>query len=122
MFEKPQADDTFADGEQIDRNSRKLYPDFYKDDYILDAKYKYLNQGVSREDLYQVVTYMYCQCAQNGGYIYPFEQQTIPQKYRLTGYNGFLSIIPFYVPQSAHSWTNFTKSINDSETQLKTEI
>mgnify|MGYP003297491545 CR=1 FL=1 len=122
MFEKPQADDMFADGEQIDRNSRKLYPDFYKDDYILDAKYKHLNQGVSREDLYQVTTYMYCKCAQNGGYIYPFEQQTIPQKYRLTGYNGFLSIIPFYVPQSAHSWANFTKLINDSETQLKTEI
>ena len=37
-----------------------LYPDFYKDNYILDAKYKHLNSGVGREDLYQVITYMFC--------------------------------------------------------------
>lgn len=120
MFEKPQADDSFSDGEQIDRNSRKLYPDFYKDNYIIDAKYKHLNQGVSREDLYQVVTYMYCRKAENGGYIYPFEQQSKPQKFKLTGYEGTLSVIPFYVPQSAQSWKDFMNVIHDSENQLRT--
>ena len=122
MFEKPQADDMFADGEQIDRNSRKLYPDFYKDDYILDAKYKHLNQGVSREDLYQVVTYMYCKQAKNGGYIYPFEQQSKPQKFELVGYGGIMSVIPFYVPQTAQSWNNFMNVIHDSENQLRKDL
>ena len=122
MFEKPQADDMFADGEQIDRNSRKLYPDFYKDDYILDAKYKHLNQGVSREDLYQVVTYMYCKRAKNGGYIYPFEQQSKPQKFELVGYGGIMSVIPFYVPQTAQSWNNFMNVIHDSENQLRKDL
>ncbi len=120
MFEKPQADDTFADGEQIDRNSRKLFPDFWKDNYIIDAKYKHLNQGVSREDLYQVTTYMYCRKAENGGYIYPFEQQSKPQKFKLVGYGGTLSVIPFHVPQSAQSWKDFTNVIHDSENKLRT--
>ncbi len=119
MFEKPQADDSFSDGEQIDRNSRKLYPDFWKDNYIIDAKYKHLNQGVSREDLYQVVTYMYCRKAENGGYIYPFEQQSKPQKFKLVGYGGTLSVIPFHVPQSAQSWKDFMTVIHDSEKQLR---
>lgn len=122
MFEKPQAGDTFDDGEQIDRNSRKLYPDFWKDNYIIDAKYKHLNQGVSREDLYQVVTYMYCMKAGNGGYIYPFEQQSKPQKFRLTGYGGTLSVVPFYVPQTAQSWKDFANVIHDSENQLRKEF
>ncbi|MCQ2313836.1 MAG: McrC family protein [Bacteroidales bacterium] len=119
MFVEPQNGDAFADGEQIDRNSRKLYPDFWKDNYIIDAKYKHLNQGVSREDLYQVVTYMYCKQAKNGGYIYPFEQQSKPQKFRLKGYEGTLSVIPFYVPQSAQSWKDFMNVIHDSEKQLR---
>lgn len=119
MFEKPQADDSFSDGEQIDRNSRKLYPDFWKDNYIIDAKYKHLNQGVSREDLYQVVTYMYCMKAGNGGYIYPFEQQAPPLKYRLKGYNGFVSVIPFYVPQNSNNWGDFVGTIRQSEVFFK---
>lgn len=122
MFVKPQNGDTFADGEQIDKNSRKLYPDFWKDNYIIDAKYKHLNQGVSREDLYQVVTYMYCKQAKNGGYIYPFEQQSKSQKFRLKGYEGTLSVIPFYVPQSAQSWKDFTNIIHDSEKLLRMEF
>lgn len=61
------------DDEAISKNSRRLYPDFWKEDYILDAKYKRLDGGVGREDLYQVVTYMYCKKAKKGGFIYPSE-------------------------------------------------
>ena len=122
MFEKPQDSDIFIDGKRIDKNSRKLYPDFWKENYIIDAKYKHLDQGVSREDLYQVVTYMYCMKAQNGGYIYPFEQDAVPQKYRLTGHGGLISVIPFNVPHSVQSWTNFMDEIHNSENHLIREI
>ena len=53
MFDNP------TDEESFNSNGRRIYPDFYREDYILDAKYKHLNKGVGREDLYQVVSYMY---------------------------------------------------------------
>ena len=84
--------------EQISRNSRKLYPDFYKDNFILDAKYKHLNRGIGREDLYQVVTYMYCSTAGNGGYVYPDEGANAYSRFQLNGYQGYIHLFPVTVP------------------------
>ena len=119
-----------SDDEAISINSRRLYPDFYKDDFILDAKYKHLSKGVSREDLYQVVTYMYCKTAKNGGYVYPnntAREQGIT-KYVLEGYGGVMHLIPFYVPQANKDslpfkeFKEFCEDINQSETSLSESI
>jgi len=113
------------DNAETDKNSRTLYPDFWKDDFILDAKYKHLNNGVGREDLYQVVTYMYCKKARHGGYVFPYESMDDPMHYKLVGYGGFMHIIPFYVPQkpidvndNPWKWTNFVEGIEKSEKRL----
>lgn len=71
MFAKPNDEALF------DNNSRRMYPDFYKEDYILDAKYKHLYGTVGREDLYQVISYMYCMNASLGGYVYPSERAQV---------------------------------------------
>ena len=51
------------------------YPDFYSDRMVLDAKYKrYGNTGVadiSREDLAQVISYMYVRKLSIGGFLVP---------------------------------------------------
>ncbi len=47
------------------------YPDFYKDDIVLDAKYKWLRKYASRDDVNQIITYMHCLPAKIGGLIYP---------------------------------------------------
>ncbi|MBR6775560.1 MAG: hypothetical protein IKM23_07615, partial [Bacteroidales bacterium] len=100
--------------DDIDDNYRRLYPDFYKDDFVIDAKYKHLESGVGREDLYQLVTYMYCKKATNGAYIYPCKDKNIKAfKYQLVGYEGFISVMPFYVPQSANSYEEFVYLINN---------
>ena len=100
--------------DDIDDNYRRLYPDFYKDDFVIDAKYKHLESGVGREDLYQLVTYMYCKKATNGAYIYPCRDKNIKaSKSQLVGYEGFISVIPFYVPQSANSYEEFVYLINN---------
>ncbi len=116
MFEKPSSDELFS------KNSRRLYPDFYRDGFILDAKYKHLNNGVGREDLYQVVTYMYCEKASVGGYIYPSEQKASSTNHKLTGYGGTIHIIPFYVPQriDPDKWSLelFKDEIGESEKNL----
>lgn len=115
--------------ETIGKNSRRLYPDFYKegispnDRFILDAKYKHLNSGVGREDLYQVVTYMYCLEASNGAYVYPCEHEIPTDKYQLNGYGGRISIIPFHIPQPQKdlewTWFSFSETIKRSELSLK---
>lgn len=108
MFRDAKSDD------DIDDNYRRLYPDFYKDDFVIDAKYKHLESGVGREDLYQLVTYMYCKKATNGAYIYPCRDKNIKaSKSQLVGYEGFISVMPFYVPQSANSYEEFVDLINN---------
>ena len=116
MFEKESDDDA------ISKNSRRLYPDFWKDDFILDAKYKHLNNGVGREDLYQVVTYMYCTKAANGAYVYPYEKDEEYVKYQLDGYGGFIHVIPLFIPQSEKEFTEFVNNIEKSENKLRERV
>lgn len=118
----------FEKGEQFDNNSRKLYPDFYKKkddkyDYILDAKYKHLNGGVGREDLYQVVTYMYCTEAKQGGFVYPSidDKNCSTPEYQLCGYKGTIKVIPVYIPQEANDWNDFRNKMEESEKILRFE-
>lgn len=114
MFERPDEEDYF------DNNSKRMYPDFWKNNYILDAKYKHLNGSVGREDLYQVVSYMHCMRADNGGYIYPNDSDNKCKIYQLAGYGGQISVIPFSVPQGIDNWGDFSNKIIDSENNLKT--
>ena len=106
----------------FDTNRRRLYPDFYKENFILDAKYKHLNSAMSREDLYQVVTYMYCTHSRYGGYIYPIESESNVMWYSLAGYEvgneGIMAVIPFVVPQLAENWDSYSRLINSSEKGL----
>lgn len=104
---------------ESDRLSRMLYPDFYKENVILDAKYKHLNRGVGKEDLYQVVTYMYCTRAKEGNYVYPYEKQMGPSKYRLNGYGGTITVIPFPIPQNCEKWEIFETEIRKNENAFK---
>ena len=116
MFKRPNED------EQISRNSRALFPDFYKDDFILDAKYKHLNRGIGREDLYQVVTYMYCQKANHGGYVYPDEGYNSYSKYQLEGYEGYIHLLPVSIPQDKSKYNAFIQTMDESEKRLRSLI
>lgn len=108
--------------EQISRNSRVLFPDFYKDGFILDAKYKHLNRGVGREDLYQVVTYMYCRKANHGGYVYPDEGTNYNSRYQLEGYNGYIHLLPVSIPQDMLNYNAFIQAMKESENRLRSFI
>ena len=128
MFNRPEYDEVFS------KNSRRLYPDLYHKnndsiDFILDAKYKHLNNGVGREDLYQVVSYMYCSKAPFGGYLYPLEYKQKSTQYELKGYGGNIIVYPFHVPQKEQiennkdwSFDQFISLISDNEKKLKYDI
>ena len=71
LFEKDD-EDFISDSGPVSRCRR--YPDFYKDDFILDAKYKRLESGyIDRDDMHQIIAYMHVQKASRGGLIYPLE-------------------------------------------------
>lgn len=108
MFDKPEDEDLF------DRNSRRLYPDFWKDDYILDAKYKHLVKGVGREDLYQVVTYMHCMKASNGGFVYPSDIHN-EQRYQLANDGGKINVIGINVKHQCDSFGDYVKKMQAEE-------
>lgn len=116
MFAKPEEDET------ISKNSRTLYPDFWKGDYILDAKYKRLEGGVSREDLYQVVTYMYCQKANNGGFIYPCDCHQKPVSYQLSGYGGKMHIIGVDVQYNGGTFLDYATKMKAQEKDFFNQI
>lgn len=118
MFSNP------TDENYFDKCYRRIYPDFYKEsEIILDAKYKRLNGKVSRDDLYQVVSYMHCMKCDKGGYIYPDDAGNQDVKtYQLAGYGGEISVIPFHVPQTTADWNDFVNLMSKSEEDFKSKI
>ncbi|MBR6251664.1 MAG: hypothetical protein IKR17_10795 [Bacteroidales bacterium] len=116
MFDKPEVEDLF------DRNSRRLYPDFWKNDFIIDAKYKHLEKGVRREDLYQVVTYMHCMKARHGGFLYPVDHQEKTNNYQLANDGGLMHIIGMKVQHDATSFVDYVSLMKTEEQNLTNEI
>ena len=123
------------------------YPDFYKvksdmkfnKDYkcyedcsynfVLDAKYKALHKTdgdiikpvFSRDDLHQLITYMYILPAKKGALIYPFSSEDkkigISEQKTLYGYGG--QIFTVGVPISkATDFKIFCEEMNKTETEL----
>lgn len=116
MFKKA-GDDAF-----VDNNYRRLYPDFYNDEqnFVVDAKYKRFGEkNAGREDLYQLVTYMYCKKSENGAFVFPCEDRQRVRRHQLEGYGGFVSMVPFAVPQQAESYTDFIDEIETEEDELR---
>jgi 5-methylcytosine-specific restriction endonuclease McrBC regulatory subunit McrC len=123
----------FADESEFYYN---MYPDFYSDDYkcVLDAKYKHLENGVQREDLYQVISYMHTMKYPHGGYLYPYcpqdyednddVEKTIKEKqtYILANDTGTLITVPFNVPQKCDSWKVYCEQMKKEEDNFKGKI
>lgn len=113
--------DNYSTELSFDKNFRKIYPDFYKpNEIILDAKYKRLNGGVGRDDLYQVVSYMHTMHIDKGGFLYPndFDEDNKSVTYKLAGYGGTISVIGLNIPQIAQSSLDFKKQIQEEEVFL----
>lgn len=88
IFEESQLDITHAknktkeNGIQIYEGSIRYYPDFYKKveedakgekSFVLDAKYKRLENSIGRDDLFQMITYMHVLPAKRCALLYPIK-------------------------------------------------
>ena len=110
--------------ENIDKNFRRIYPDFYKQGQcILDAKYKQLDKGLVREDLYQVVTYMHTMSVNQGGFIFPSRNTNENDKnvfcYELAGDGGFIRSIKILIPYKIDNQSDFYAFMAVEEARLK---
>ena len=101
------------------------YPDFYReqDRTIADAKYK---RSISRDDVHQLVTYMYRLKGQHGIFIQPGDGNCQDDVYDLLGYgteNGAkLQTFFFPVPQVANDYKQFAAGMMVTENMLKARL
>lgn len=106
------------------------FPDFWKKDFVLDAKYKRLAQkgnhlDIDRDDVHQIMAYMYRLKAQRGGIICPLtgdENKIISEKMHKDSYNGSMSIFALAIPKNCESFSDFTTQIAEYEELLMSAI
>lgn len=105
----------------FDDRSGVRYPDFYKEDMVLDAKYKRLGgydkvSKVDNNDIHQVITYMNSLHVQRGGFVAPLEQKQnkIPTS-RLKDSTSTLSIFGIEISKVASSYADFCEHMKELE-------
>ena len=102
-------------------HSGERFPDFYKDDIVLDAKYKRIGNyenvsKVNRDDLHQVIAYLNPLHASRGGFIVPLEQkQTKIPTSRLKGRSSTLSIFGIEISKTSSSYLDFCEQMKEKE-------
>lgn len=111
-------------------NKGKRYPDFWKKDVVLDAKYKRLStidsERIDRNDTNQIISYMYVLQSKTGGFICPSDAISTTKTFSLIGnLNGFggtvkLWIIP--IPQVAENYLDFSDQMQNAEQKFVSEI
>ena len=92
---------------------------------VVDAKYKrYAESGMQRDDIHQIMAYMYAQKAPNALLISPMKsvaQSTDiikPQCYNLLGYGGNISVLALPIPQKVESFAAFCQAMAKAEQSL----
>lgn len=103
------------------------YPDFYKDDFVIDAKYKSLSGktvlGVDRDDIHQVITYMYRLKAHYGGFAVPWRSvDGWPKKRELLGYGGWMNLYGVVVDELTKDFNEYVTVMQKYESDLLKQI
>ncbi len=107
---------------------RKVYPDFYQEELkiVLDAKYKKLElteKGISREDLFQLISYSYILKAEKAGIVFPSEDKVVDNEIgKLAGYGALLKKWSIQIPQNSSSYREFCEMMENSEETFKRNI
>lgn len=121
-------------GFQLYKGGNQRFPDFYslKERVVLDAKYKRLNNGIQRNDLYQLIAYIHTlndgrvdgcvNGAQCGAFIYPYDGEDAKNKEiawkKLFGMGGYIGVIPINIPNACNSFKNFIEQIENNMCEI----
>ena len=92
---------------------------------IIDAKYKQLNGGLSRDDAFQMLAYLFRFKSKQGFLIHPVKFNETHRASSLTLYNDDsikLTIMPFTVPEIKGSFEKFRAAMREEENNLKRNL
>lgn len=111
-------------------NGGQRFPDFWKQDIVLDAKYKKLaingtRLDVERNDVHQIMAYMYRLKASKGGIVCPYDgekNKINSQNMHKDSYLGSLSLYALAIPKNCNSYEDFAKRIVENERALLEEL
>ena len=118
--------------DNTNKKIRKIYPDFLIDcdvkegqvdsaAAIVDAKYKRLDEGMDRDDVFQILAYQFRFKSKQGFLIHPVEHNKVNEPNSMTLYNNEsvkLTIVPFVVPETTESFDIFCEKMKDKENKL----
>lgn len=98
------------------------YPDFYKENIVLDAKYKELDKNIKdnekfTKDFEKMLIYMFLLKAKKGVFVYPSKDKKINEA-KLNGYGEDLCVYSFFVPQNSENLNDFCSSMEEEEKKL----
>ena len=101
----------------------RRFPDFIKPGIILDAKYKHLLihgqsniTGFDRNDIHQIIAYMYVERALHGGFVFPFEgKDEAFASSELRGYGGEIGAYGIPVSKEKSSFERFGYEMESAE-------
>ena len=96
--------------------SYSWYPDFYNNEvakpYVIDAKYKHLDNHWSREDLQQLISYIHLLRAEWGALAFPYSDDKpgaqMCNRGQLNGLGGMLYNLAFNIPDK-EDFSSFIK-------------
>lgn len=112
-------------------HGEQRFPDFWKHDVVLDAKYKRLATNgngldIDRNDVHQIMAYMYRLKAPKGGIICPYmgdSNKVISQKMHKESYLGTMYLYALAISRDdCDSYEEFVKRIAEKENALLNEI
>ena len=109
-------------GKCIFKNHKGIrYPDFYIENFVLDAKYKKFESyddasGVGREDIHQLVTYMYMLKSKKSGFVFPITKNSENRTpLELNGYEGWMYMYGIEIGNNTDDYEIFCKEMKRAE-------
>lgn len=98
------------------------YPDFYRENIVLDAKYKELDKNIKdnekfTKDFEKMLIYMFLLKTKKGIFVYPSKDKKINEA-KLNGYGEDLCVYSFLVPQNSKNLNDFCSSMEEEEKKL----
>lgn len=98
-------------------NRGQVRPDFYNDNngIIIDTKYKRLEKGIKREDIFQIISYLHYRNAKKAAVLYPSFKTQYQIEGFLKGFGGEIFRISLAVPKGCSSYGEFKTKMHEEE-------
>ena len=112
----------------FENNTYKRYPDYIKENFIFDAKYKNINNdNIDRNDMHQIISYMHITNAKIGGFLYPSKDTDNiycldASLGTLRGFGGEIHTIGIPIPKNCKNFRDFTDKMQVVEKDLTEKI